>query len=103
MLESTRRAGHVREYEYLIMHLALACVVRLDSGSQVDKGENLYKVTTWQRCYFRISRHKKMDPACVCVSEVCQQGQRKTKGGCLLFSLEARGSGWFLGCASEPS
>ena len=52
-----------------------------------------------QRCYFKVL-HQKTN---VCVSEVYQRGQSKTKERCLLFSLEARGSGWFWGCVSEPS
>lgn len=62
----------------------------------------------WQRCYFRILRQK-TERQCVCV-HVCVSEcvslltrARKDKESWLLFSLEARGSGWFWGCVSEPS
>lgn len=57
--------------------------------------------------YFRTLHQKSGRERGVGSVHVCQKfiskGQRETKRSRLLFSPGARGSGWFWGCASEPS
>lgn len=96
--------GHVCEYEYLIiMHLfTLAFTVWLDERSQVDKGENLYKVEHGSDAILGYCIRKQWGGVFVCITSL-QARAKKDKENCLLFSLEARGSGWFWGCVSAPS
>lgn len=79
-----------------------------DRGAEVDKGGNLYKVHRGRgRLFSDVASENREGERCGLCAHVCQKfiskGQRETKRSRLLFSPGARGSGWFWGCASEPS
>lgn len=84
----------------------LSFKVWLDKGSQGWQGWEPLQGWAWQRCYFKTLRQTLGDGVfvriCVCVRSSLTRAE-KDKRSCLLFSLEARGSGWFWGCVSGPS
>lgn len=107
------KAGHLSEtldsvcvcknMNILFSLLLLKFKLRPTKGLRLTRGRTFVPPS---RGYFRTLRHK---AACVafvhvCVlSEVYYKDSERQKGSGSLFSLEARGSGWFWGCASELS